>query len=145
MPRIPAYGIAALGAIGLLWPALSPAWGAGSGGQEGGGGLAVAPAAVSAQLYPGATGDVVFAVTNTNPVPVRVEAATLSGVTVTNGTGCSPSHFSSNSGDVTPVTIDAGETAPVTVPAGIRMDLDAPNACQGVTVTVRGTVFGSSI
>jgi hypothetical protein len=146
MPGIPVYAAAALAGIGLLANPLSPAWGFGLSAQEerGGQALAVAPATVTEQLYPGATGDVVYRVTNTNSVPVRVDA-TLSRVTGTDSAGCPARHFTVKSGGVTPVTIPAGQTATVTVIGGVTMDLDAPDACQGVTVTVPGKVFGTTI
>jgi hypothetical protein len=145
MPGILAYAPLALGVLALAGHMLSPVWGFASGGHDerGAQALAVAPGTASGQLYPGATGDVVFRVTNTTRGPVRVDTATLSRVSGTTGAGCLASHFTVNSGRVTPVVIRAEETRTVTVTGGITMDFDAPDACQGVTVTVPGKLVGS--
>jgi len=97
----------------------------------------------SAHLYPGATGDVVFSVTNLNPYNVQVTAASLS--SVTGVAGCLAGHFTLNPGTVAPVTINVSSTGTVTVTGGITMNLTAPDACQGVTVAVSGTVSGTQV
>jgi hypothetical protein len=97
----------------------------------------------SAHLYPGATRDVVFDVTNPNPYNVQVTSATLS--TVTGVGGCPAGEFTVNPGSVTPVTINASSTQTVTVTGGLTMKLSAPDGCQGVTVTVSGTVSGTQV
>jgi hypothetical protein len=104
--------------------------------------LIVVAGGASAQLYPGATGDVVFSVYNPNAYDVEIDAASLLGVTGTSDGGCPTSEFTLNVGSVTAVTIDAGQTGPVTVTGGVTMTSTAPDGCQGVTVTVSGTVSG---
>lgn len=109
--------------------------------------LSVAAGTASAQLYPGSTGDVVFTVTNPNPYRVSITA--WSGATVTgtsDSLNCPASNFSLNAGSISAATVDGGgASATVTVTGGITMSSAAGNGCQGVTVTVNGTVTGSQV
>lgn len=109
--------------------------------------LTVAAGTASAQLYPGSTGDVVFTVTNPNPYRVSVTAWSGASVTGTSDSvNCPASNFSLNSGSFGAATIDGGgASATVTVTGGITMNSAAGNGCQGVTVTVNGTVTGSQV
>jgi hypothetical protein len=105
--------------------------------------LMVTAGSASAQLYPGASGDVVFEVTNPNDYAVTVDSGSLT--SVTGPTGCGAEYFSLPLGavPVAATAIAAGATATVTVVDGITMLSTAPDACQGVTVTVSGTLSGS--
>jgi hypothetical protein len=105
--------------------------------------LTVTAGTASAQLYPGASGDVVFDVTNSNDYGVTVDSGTLSSVTATSDAGCGVDQFSLSAGTVASTAIAGGASATVTVVGGITMLSAAPDACQGVTVTVSGTLSGT--
>lgn len=105
--------------------------------------LTVSGGSATAQLYPGASGNVVFSVTNPNPYAVDVTAATLDSISAVTGIGCAATDFTLNGGTVTATSISANATATVVVSAGITMKTTAPDGCQGVTVTVTGTVTGT--
>jgi hypothetical protein len=103
--------------------------------------LVVTPGTPTAQLYPGGSGDVVYSVTNPNPFPVRVTGVSPGAVT---GEGaCGASSFTTSTGTVAPVTIAADATATVTVVGGVTMVVAATDACQGVVVTVAGTLVAA--
>jgi hypothetical protein len=106
--------------------------------------LTVSAGTASAQLYPGASGDVVFSLTNPNPYNVSLTGWSGATVTSTSDTvGCPASNFTINAGSITPTTITGSNgTGTVTVTNGITMVSAAPNACQGVTVTVNATLTG---
>ena len=105
--------------------------------------LEVAAGTTTPDLYPGATGNVVFAVTNPNPYAVSVTSATLTSVTGT--TDCPGTNFTLNGSTVTATTIAAGGTATVTATGGITMNSSAGDACQGVTVAVTGSLSGTQV
>jgi hypothetical protein len=108
--------------------------------------LVVVAGTTTPDLYPGATGDVFFSVTNPNPYNVEVDAATLSSIDGTSDDpNCPGTNFTLNGGSVTAVTINAEQTAAVTVTGGITMETTAPDACQGVTVDVFGSVSGTQV
>lgn len=94
-------------------------------------------------LFPGRTGDITFTVRNRKDHPVRVDTARLTGVTATSAPGCSGDHFTLPGGVVRSVTLDPGASATVVVVGGIAMDRTAPEACQGVTISVAATLSGS--
>ena len=142
---------AVIGAAGLLSLTAGIAYGLWSASGTGPGAaraqtaqaLAVSAGTAGAQLFPGSTGDVIFSVSNPNSYAVRVEAATMSAVTGTSSGSCGADQFTLSSGTVTPTTIPPGGAADVTVAGAIGMVLSAPDACQGVTVSVTGTLTGS--
>jgi hypothetical protein len=105
--------------------------------------LTVTAGTARAQLYPGATGDAVFDVTNPNAYAVTVDSGTLSSVTATSDAGCGVDQFSLSAGTVASTAIAAGASATVTVAGALTMASTAPDACQGVTVTVSGTLSGT--
>jgi hypothetical protein len=142
------YTAAALVATGGIGYAFWSASGSGPGAAKATTATALTVVAGTAdpQLYPGATGDVFFSVTNPNLYNVEVNAATASSVTGTSDdTNCPATNFTLNAGSVTAVTINAGLTGTVKVTNGITMVSTAPNACQGVTVTVSGSVSGTQV
>ena len=105
--------------------------------------LTVAAGTASAQLYPGGTGDVVFRVSNPNAFAVRVSGVALGAVT---GSGaCGATNFTTATGSVTPVTVAAGQSADVTVVGGLAMVVAAGDECQGVSVTVAGTLTAAQV
>ncbi|MFC5381764.1 hypothetical protein [Aquipuribacter nitratireducens] len=103
--------------------------------------LVVTAGTASSQLYPGGAGDVVFDVANPNPFPVTVTGANLG--TVTGVAACSAANFTTGAGTVTPVSIAANASATVTVVGGLQMLTSAGDGCQGVTVTVDGTLVAA--
>ncbi|WP_336922463.1 hypothetical protein [Aquipuribacter sp. SD81] len=136
--------------VALALPAAAAAalWTVGGAGVGGGRAttaqdLVVTPGTAGAQLFPGGSGDVVFAVSNPNPFPVRVTGVTLGAVT---GQGaCGASNFTTSAGTVAPVTLAAGASGDVTVVGGLTMVAAAGDACQGVTVQVAGTLVAAQV
>ena len=108
--------------------------------------LADATAFTTAQLYPGATGDLKLRLTNPNSFPVRVTAVSGNGtITSDKGAACDAStgvSFANQSG----LTLDvgAGATATLTVPSSVSMSNSSDNTCQGAVFTVPVTVTGVS-
>lgn len=98
---------------------------------------------VGMPLYPGSVGDVAFTVRNRDPHPVRVDTARLTGVERTSRRGCGAEHFTVQTGTVAPTVIEGGGSATVVVVGGLAMSRSAPQACQGVTISVSGRLSGS--
>jgi hypothetical protein len=100
--------------------------------------LADASAFTSADLYPGATGNLKLRATNPNPFPVRITAVSGNGtVTSDKGAACDASTgvtVTNQSG----LTLDlaAGATATLTVPNAVSMSNASDNSCQGAVFTV---------
>jgi len=100
--------------------------------------LADATAFTSADLYPGATGNLKLRATNPNPFPVRITAVSGNGtITSDKGAACDASTgvtFANQTG----LTLDlaAGATATLTVPSSVSMTNASDNACQGAVFTV---------
>jgi len=100
--------------------------------------LADATAFTSADLYPGATGNLKLRATNPNPFPVRVTAVSGNGtITSDKGAACDASTgvtLANQSG----LTLDlaAGATATLTVPNAVSMNNSSDNSCQGAVFTV---------
>jgi hypothetical protein len=100
--------------------------------------LADATAFTTADLYPGATGNLKLRATNPNPFPVRITAVSANGtITSDKGAACDASTgvtFSNQTG----LTLDlaAGATATLTVPNSVSMSNASDNSCQGAVFTV---------
>jgi hypothetical protein len=100
--------------------------------------LADATAFTSADLYPGATGNLKLRATNPNPFPVRITAVSGNGtITSDKGAACDAStgvSFANQTG----LTLDlaAGATATLTVPSAVSMSNASDNSCQGAVFTV---------
>jgi hypothetical protein len=100
--------------------------------------LADATAFTTADLYPGATGNLKLRATNPNPFPVRITAVSGNGtITSDKGAACDASTgvtFSNQTG----LTLDlaAGATATLTVPSSVSMSNASDNSCQGAVFTV---------
>jgi hypothetical protein len=100
--------------------------------------LADATAFTTADLYPGATGNLKLRATNPNPFPVRITAVTGNGtITSDKGASCDASTgvtFNNQTG----LTLDlaAGATATLTVANSVSMTNASDNACQGAVFTV---------
>lgn len=100
--------------------------------------LADASGFTSADLYPGATGNLKLRATNPNPFPVRITAVSGNGtITSDKGAACDASTgvtLANQSG----LTLDlaAGATATLTVPNAVSMSNSSDNSCQGAVFTV---------
>jgi hypothetical protein len=100
--------------------------------------LADATAFTTADLYPGATGNLKLRATNPNPFPVRITAVSANGtITSDKGAACDASTgvtFSNQTG----LTLDlaGGATATLTVSNAVSMSNASDNSCQGAVFTV---------
>ena len=108
--------------------------------------LADATAFTTADLYPGATGNLKLRATNPNPFPVRITAVSANGtITSDKGAACDASTgvtFSNQAG----LTLDlaGGATATLTVPNAVSMTNASDNSCQGAVFTIPVDVTGVS-
>ena len=108
--------------------------------------LADATAFTSADLYPGATGNLKLRVTNPNPFPVRITTVSGNGtITSDKGAACDASTgvtFTNQTG----LTLDlaAGVTGTLTVPSSVSMTNASDNSCQGAVFTVPVSITGVS-
>jgi hypothetical protein len=108
--------------------------------------LADATAFTTADLYPGATGNLKLRATNPNPFPVRITAVSGNGtITSDKGAACDASTgvtFSNQTG----LTLDlaAGATATLAVPNSVSMSNASDNSCQGAVFTVPVTLTAVS-
>jgi hypothetical protein len=108
--------------------------------------LADATAFTTADLYPGATGNVKLRVTNSNPFPVRVTAVSGNGtITSDKGAACDAATgvtFSNQSG----LTLDVGAsaTATLTVSNAASMSNASDTSCQGAVFTIPVTLTAVS-
>ena len=108
--------------------------------------LADATAFTSADLYPGATGNLKLRATNPNPFPVRITAVSGNGtITSDKGAACDASTgvtFTNQTG----LTLDlaAGATGTLTVSSSVSMSNASDNSCQGAVFTVPVSITGVS-
>jgi hypothetical protein len=105
-------------------------------------------AAVSptADLFPGGSGALQFSVANPNPYPVTLTSIAYGAVTSGDQANCPASNLTPAGGGAlgTPIAIPAnGSSGAVSVPAAVTLSVNAPNGCQGVTLTVAVTLTGS--
>lgn len=143
--------VALLGVAGTAaayWTGL--ATGSGSAGTGPGQPVVLSPATAAAGLYPGSRADVALTVTNPNPAQVVLTSIRLDGARSDGGlvvdaghAGCATSVLSftsqTNGGSgwrVSGATGAGDGRLSVTLPNALAMAIDAPNACQGATVTV---------
>ena len=108
--------------------------------------LADASAFTSADLYPGATGNLMLRATNPNSFPVRITTVSGNGtVTSDKGAACDAStgvavvNQSGLTLDLTP-----GATATLTVPNAVSMSNASDTSCQGAVFTVPVTLTAVS-
>jgi hypothetical protein len=100
--------------------------------------LADASAFTTADLYPGATGNLKLRATNPNQFPVRITAVSGNGtITSDKGAACNAS-TGVTLANQTGLTLDlaAGATATLTVPNAVSMSNSSDNSCQGAVFTV---------
>ncbi|GIJ51274.1 hypothetical protein Val02_81600 [Virgisporangium aliadipatigenens] len=105
-------------------------------------------------LYPGATADLAFTVSNPNPFPVNVTSVTAGEapvITVDSGhSGCAATNVEFVTGAalagtvLVPAKTTSNGTASGSVTGALRMIPDAANACQGATFTVNFSLSGAS-
>jgi len=108
--------------------------------------LADASAYTSADLYPGATGNLKLRATNPNAFPVRITAVSGNGtITPDKGAACDAS-TGVTLANQTGLTLDlaAGATATLTVPNSVSMSNSSDNSCQGAVFTVPVSVTAVS-
>jgi hypothetical protein len=108
--------------------------------------LADASAYTSADLYPGATGNLKLRATNPNPFPLRITAVSGNGtITSDKGAACDAS-TGVTLANQTGLTLDlaAGATATLTVPNSVSMGNSSDNSCQGAVFTVPVSVTAVS-
>jgi hypothetical protein len=108
--------------------------------------LGDASAATSADLYPGAVGDLKVKVTNPNAFPVEITAVTGGGGATSNaGAACNAATgvaFADQTGLA--LELDAGETDTFTLTDAVTMSNASANACQGALFSVPVNVTGIS-
>ncbi|HYX87737.1 MAG TPA: hypothetical protein VE753_00055 [Gaiellaceae bacterium] len=108
--------------------------------------LGDATAFTSADLYPGATGNLKLRVTNTNSFPVRITSVSANGaITSDKGAACDASTgVSFTNQSVLALDVGAGATATVAVPGSVSMSNASDNSCQGAIFTIPVTVTAIS-
>jgi hypothetical protein len=100
--------------------------------------LADASAFTTADLYPGATGNLKLRATNPNPFPVRITAVSGNGtITSDKGAACDAS-TGVTLANQTGLTLDlaASSTATLTVANAVSMSNASDTTCQGAIFTV---------
>ncbi|HEY6151893.1 MAG TPA: hypothetical protein VIW19_15360 [Gaiellaceae bacterium] len=100
--------------------------------------LADASAFTTADLYPGATGNLKLRATNPNPFPVRITQVSGNGtITSDKGAACDAS-TGVTLANQTGLTLDlaAGATATLTVANAVSMSNSSDTTCQGAIFTV---------
>ncbi|MGH7315797.1 MAG: hypothetical protein ACREJS_06000 [Candidatus Rokuibacteriota bacterium] len=108
-----------------------------------------ASASTSAQLYPGATGDVRITIDNPNPFPVTVESiAKTAGSPITSDKGgaCDASTgvtFTDQNPTSNNVVAASGQVT-MTLNNAVSMDNTSANACQGAVFTIPVTITAGS-
>lgn len=107
--------------------------------------LTVTISTAGADLYPGASGDLHFSVTNPNPYAITLTGASTSSISAVIGGsgGCTAADFTLPTGTMASTPVPAGGTVPVTVTGGIAMKAAAGDGCQGVDLTVSATLSGT--
>jgi hypothetical protein len=99
----------------------------------------------TADLYPGATGQLSFTLTNPNPYPVTFTAMTPGTVTSSNPAQCPSSNLTVGTfASGLSLTVAANATsATLSIPAAATLALSAPDGCQNKTFDVVLTLTGS--
>jgi hypothetical protein len=127
------------GVATAYWTA--PGSGSGAATTGSAGPVTVGAGTPTAGLFPGGSADLALATTNPNPAPVAVRLE----LDLTRGTGgfevdaahpgCLPGSFTFQAPPGDTPSVPAGDGV-VTLTDAVSMNLDAPDACQGVTITV---------
>ncbi len=100
-------------------------------------GIVVTAGTPTAQLYPGAKGDLKVDVKNNNPYPIAVTTINGDGAITASDDVCTKSTgvtYTDQSGVGTKIA--AGATVSITLKDSVAMDNTSDDACQGATFTV---------
>ncbi|MGH9042582.1 MAG: hypothetical protein ACRDZ3_20400 [Acidimicrobiia bacterium] len=108
--------------------------------------LTTLAASTSAQLFPGATGDLFITVKNDNPYPVRVtDVETDGAITSDKGSACDASTgVSFTDQHLQTLNVPANGSASFQVTGAVAMSNASDNSCQGATFTVPTKLTGVS-
>jgi hypothetical protein len=109
--------------------------------------LSDASASTTAQLYPGATGDVVVTVTNPNPFQVTIGKIDGTGGAITSDKGAScdaSTGVTFTDQDTLNLQVPAGQTRTFTLSNAASMDNTAAQACEGAVFAIPVTVSATS-
>ncbi len=103
-------------------------------------------AATSAQLYPGATGDVLLKITNPNPYEVTVDSVAGNGaITSDKGSACDALTGVSYTPPASPsLVVPAGASVQFTLTGAVAMNNNSDDTCQGAIFTIPVTLAGAS-
>ena len=139
--------VAGMMASGIAWAAWT-AEGTGSGyakateAQD----LTTSAVAATADLFPGATGDVKITINNPNPYPVEVTSISngIGGIT-SDDTGCTAANNGVTFTDQTGTwAVGANGSQTFTLADAVDMDNSSVDACQGATFTIPVALSGAS-
>ncbi len=104
-----------------------------------------ASGATTAQLYPGATGDVVIEVHNPNPYPVRLTAIDGTGaITSDKGAACNASTGVTFTDQTGTWDVAAGSDQQFTLTGAVSMTNSSDTSCQGALFTIPVSLTGAS-
>ena len=137
------FALATAGAAFAFWAGL----GGGSGSATTGTtqGVTLAPGTVSNQLFPGGQSAVAVTVSNPNPGSVKVGSISLDTTQGTAGFAMDGAHaacgaaslaFSTQTNAGAGWSIPAGGSVALSLANSLSMNTNAPNACQGASLTV---------
>jgi hypothetical protein len=103
-------------------------------------------ASTTAQLYPGATGDVLIKITNPNPYAVTVTGLAGAGAITSNkGATCDGATGVTYTAPVAPsLAVAAGASTQFTLTGAVAMSNASNNACQGAIFTIPVTLTGTT-
>lgn len=108
--------------------------------------LTTTAASTTAQLFPGATGDLKITIKNDNAYPVRVTDVAGNGViTSDKGAACDASTgvtFTDRHGQT--FDVPANGSATFTLTGAVQMSNASDNACQGAVFTIPVSLVGAS-
>jgi hypothetical protein len=108
--------------------------------------LTTTAASTTAQLFPGANGDLKITIKNDNGYPVQVTDVTGSGtITSDKGSACDASTGVTFTDQHTQaLDVPAGSSATFTLSSVVHMSNASDNACQGAVFTIPVSLVGAS-
>lgn len=107
-----------------------------------------ASASTTAQLYPGASGDVKVTINNPNPFDVKVKSITGSGAITSNTTVACDGSTGVTFTDQNPTTnnvVPKGGSLTMTLTNAVSMNNNSHTDCQGAVFTIPVTITGESL